>query len=219
MKKLFFLLTLLAALFFATPAFGYTVEKGDTMSQIAKNHDVTLEELAKVNPQVKNLDMIFVGQHINIHKDKDKNKDKGKRVNSNDKNTEQRVGTSYSNEFNFSKKELDLLARIVRAEAQTEPFEGKVAVADVVLNRIESPKFPNTLKEVIYQPRQFQPVANGQINNPACKESIKAVTAALSDMRNISQDSLFFYNPAIATSRWLDTRETTIVIGAHVFKN
>ncbi|MDE5416351.1 cell wall hydrolase [Alkalihalobacterium chitinilyticum] len=215
MKKLIFLLTFLAAaLFFATPAFGYTVEKGDTMSKIAQDHGLTLKELAAANPQINNIDLIFVGQQINIHTNKKSNNSPEPQNEVNKLN----VSTETTN-HNFSKKELDLLARIVRAEAQTEPFEGKVAVADVVLNRLESSQFPDTIKEVIYQPRQFQPVSNGQINKPADQESIEAVAAALTDMRNISQDSLFFYNPDIATSRWLDTRETTIVIGAHVFKN
>lgn len=121
-------------------------------------------------------------------------------------------------EERFSKEEIDLLARIVRAEAQTEPFEGKVAVACVVLNRLESTKFPDTLKEVIYAPNQFQPVKNGQINKPADEESMKAVQTALSDHDHVAGESLFFYNPDIATSRWLDSRETTVVIGDHVFK-
>ncbi|MFV8830531.1 cell wall hydrolase [Alkalihalobacterium sp. APHAB7] len=214
MKKLLFLLTFLAALLFATPAFGYTIEKGDTMSMIAQEHGLSLKELAAANPQVKNIDLIFVGQQINIHIDNQKNKSSEPQNEINKLNE-----ITDTTKYNLSKKDLDLLARIVRAEAQTEPFEGKVAVADVVLNRLESPQFPDTIKEVIYQPRQFQPVSNGQINKPADQESIEAVVAALTDMRNISQDSLFFYNPDIATSRWLDTRETTIVIGAHVFKN
>lgn len=118
----------------------------------------------------------------------------------------------------FTDAEIDLLARIVRAEAQGEPFEGKVAVAAVVLNRLESPQYPDTLREVIYQKNQFQPVRNGQVNKPADEASFEAVYAALSDMRDIAEDSLFFYNPKIAKSRWLDTRQTTLVIGQHVFK-
>nr|WP_275580309.1 cell wall hydrolase [Bacillus mesophilus] len=127
--------------------------------------------------------------------------------------------TNQSTNLSISEEDFDLLARIVRAEAQTEPFEGKVAVASVVLNRVESPLFPDTIREVIYQRGQFQPVSNGQINKPADKESIRAVHAALSDMRHIAKGSLFFYNPTIATSRWLDSRETTVIIGQHVFKN
>ncbi|WP_078427768.1 cell wall hydrolase [Alkalihalobacterium alkalinitrilicum] len=210
MKKLIFVLTLLAALSFAAPAFGYSVEKGDTMTKIAQEHGLTLKELANANPQIKNLDLIIVGQHINIKETT--------RISSEPKKEKNDSNKSSQIEINFSEEELDLLARIVRAEAQTEPFEGKVAVADVVLNRVESPQFPDTIKEVIYEPRQFQPVANGQVNKPADEESIEAVEAALTDMRNISEDSLFFYNPDIATSRWLDTRETTVVIGQHVFK-
>jgi len=205
MKKLIFVLTFLAALCFAAPAFAYTVQKGDTMSKIAQNHRLTLDELVKANPQITDLDLILIGQEINLHKSSNSPEQKSERSNSKD--------------ISLSEKEFDLLARIVRAEAQTEPFEGKVAVAAVVLNRVESSQFPDTVKEVIYEPRQFQPVANGQINKSADPESIEAVEAALSDMRDISEDSLFFYNPDIATNRWLDTRETTVVIGQHVFKN
>ncbi|WP_088106011.1 cell wall hydrolase [Halalkalibacter urbisdiaboli] len=205
MKKLIFFLTLLiATLIFTTPTFAYTVEKGDTMTKIAREHGLTIDELAKANPQIKNLDLIFVGQHIHTH-------------NTNN-SPEPDLEVSSSKHISFSKEDIDLLARIVRAEAQAEPFEGKVAVADVVLNRVESPQFPNTIKKVIYERGQFQPVANGQINKPADKESIKAVYAALSDMRNITQNSLFFYNPKIATNRWLDSRKTSVVIGQHVFK-
>ncbi|WP_100407483.1 cell wall hydrolase [Bacillus solitudinis] len=211
MKKLMFLLILLVStLLFTTPSFAYTVEKGDTMTKIAREHGLSLNELAKANPQVKDLDQIFIGQHIHTHEM--------------DNSPEPNIEISSSNQVRISEQEslsendIDLLARIVRAEAQSEPFEGKVAVADVVLNRVESTQFPNTIKKVIYQPGQFQPVANGQINKPADKESIKAVHAALTDMRNITENSLFFYNPVIATNRWLDTRKTSVVIGQHVFK-
>ncbi|WP_226669810.1 cell wall hydrolase [Metabacillus litoralis] len=207
MKKLIFLLTFLTTLFMAVPSFAYTVQKGDTMSEIAKQNGLSLTELAKANPQVKNLDLIYIGQEIHINKSNTppQKPSRGKR-------NEHKIS-------GISQSDFDLLARIVRAEAQSEPFEGKVAVASVVLNRVESPKFPNTIKEVIYQRGQFQPVANGQVNKPADQESIKAAQAALSDMRHIAKGSLFFYNPDIATSRWLDSRETTVVIGQHVFKN
>ncbi|GAE34034.1 cell wall hydrolase [Halalkalibacter akibai] len=205
MKKLIFILTLLVALFLGAPVFAHTVQEGDTMTKIAKANGLTLAELARANPQITNLDLIIVGQKIHIHK--------------NDQSPAPKSVVKSSSDLNLTDHEIDLLARIVRAEAQTEPFEGKVAVADVVLNRIESPQFPDTVKEVIYEPRQFEPVANGQVNKPADEESIKAVEAALSDMRNITEDALFFYNPDIATNRWLDTRETVMVIGQHEFKN
>ncbi|NEY72490.1 cell wall hydrolase [Bacillus mesophilus] len=216
MKKIIFALTFLVTLLFAEPALAYTVEKGDTMSEIARKHGLTLIELAKANPQINNLDLIFVGQVIytdRVHNSQET------RMKANNPSTVKVQETNQSTNLSISEEDFDLLARIVRAEAQTEPFEGKVAVASVVLNRVESPLFPDTIREVIYQRGQFQPVSNGQINKPADKESIRAVHAALSDMRHIANGSLFFYNPTIATSRWLDSRETTVIIGQHVFKN
>ncbi|MED4205840.1 cell wall hydrolase [Neobacillus mesonae] len=201
MKKLILALTVVISILFASPAFAYTVKTGDTMTKIARENNLTLKDLAKMNPQVKNLDLIYVGQTIHImEKEAEKARPKVKMV------------------TGYSVSELDLLARLVRAEAEDEPYQGKVAVACVVLNRVESKAFPNTIKEVIYQKRQFQPVQNGQINKPANDDSIKAVQEALKEKRQIAGDSLFFYNPVIATSRWLDTRKTTLVIGRHVFK-
>ncbi|WP_449540329.1 cell wall hydrolase [Ferdinandcohnia sp. Marseille-Q9671] len=229
MKKIIFGLAIfIASLFFADSAFAYTVKQGDTMSEIAREHGMSLSELAEMNPQVNDLNLIVVGQ--NIYTDVDDNAPKlfqGMNISKVEPVTQQVVKKeekvvtevkSASTTYNFSAEELDLLARIVRAEAQTEPFEGKVAVAAVVLNRVESPKFPDSIREVIYQRGQFQPVSNGQINRAADEESIKAVRAAISGQRNIVQGALFFYNPTIATSRWLDTRATAVEIGRHVFK-
>jgi N-acetylmuramoyl-L-alanine amidase len=203
MNKLITLLTLTALLLLASPAFAYDVKPGDTMSSIASDHHLTLQELEDANPQISNLNLIYIGQKINTT------------INST-KPTEpipkESVYTSLSD------NEIDLLARLVRAEAQTEPLEGKIAVACVVLNRLESPQFPNTIKEVIYAPGQFQPVTNGQIEKPADEESIQAVKSALTDKRQFAPGALFFYNPTIATSRWLDSRATTLVVGQHVFK-
>jgi len=203
------------------PTFAYNVEKGDTMTEIANEHGLTLKELAKANPHIEDVDHIIVGQQIKTEITsnssqplKESNSIKTKKV-----TVPETKVSSFNDKVSISEGEIDLLARIVRAEAQTEPFEGKVAVANVVLNRVESSQFPNTIKKVIYQPGQFQPVSNGAINKPADKQSIKAVRAALSDMRNIAKGSLFFYNPVIATNRWLDTRKTTVVIGQHVFKD
>jgi N-acetylmuramoyl-L-alanine amidase len=203
MKKLITLLTLTASLLFAAPAFAYDVKPGDTMSSIARDHHVTLQELADANPQISNLNLIYIGQKINTP---------AKSTRTNVPTQNKPVNTSLSD------SEIDLLARLVRAEAQTEPIEGKIAVACVVLNRVENPQFPNSIKEVIYAPGQFQPVKNGQINKPADQESIQAVKAALTDKREFAPGALFFYNPTIATSRWLDKRATTLVIGQHVFK-
>jgi N-acetylmuramoyl-L-alanine amidase len=111
----------------------------------------------------------------------------------------------------------EMLARLVHAEAKGEPYAGKVAVAVVVLNRVASPDFPNTVPQVIYQKGQFTPVANGTFKQYADLDSIKATNEAYR-LRGTGSGSLFFYNPKTATSRWLDSRETTVVIGNHVFK-
>ncbi|WHZ05528.1 cell wall hydrolase [Neobacillus sp. YX16] len=203
MKKLISLLTLTVSLLFASPAFAYDVKPGDTMSSIARDHQLTLQELADANPQISNLNLIYIGQKINTPTNSTRPKEPIQK---------EPVNT------NLSDAEIDLLARLVRAEAQTEPLQGKIAVACVVLNRVESPQFPDTIKDVIYAPGQFQPVKNGQIDKPADEESIQAVKAALTDKRQLATGAIFFYNPTIATSRWLDTRATTLVIGQHVFK-
>ncbi|WP_407672759.1 cell wall hydrolase [Pallidibacillus thermolactis] len=117
-------------------------------------------------------------------------------------------------------EEFDLLARLVHAEAKGEPYAGKVAVATVVLNRVDHPDFPNTIKDVIYAKDSgyyaFTPVANGQIDLPADEESKKAVKEALA-FRGQGNGSLFFYNPKTATSGYVATREVTVKIGNHVF--
>ncbi|PAE22553.1 peptidoglycan-binding protein [Bacillus sp. 7504-2] len=112
--------------------------------------------------------------------------------------------------------EKDLLARLVEAEAKDEPYAGKVAVATVVLNRVDSNLFPNTVSGVIYQSSQFTPVSNGQINKAASTDSKKAVNEALA-FRGQGSGSLYFYNPAKTTNTWLRSKTTTIKIGNHVF--
>jgi N-acetylmuramoyl-L-alanine amidase len=196
MKKLITSTVLGLSLLIASPAFAYEVKSGDTMSEIAKEYNMSLHELSEINPQVKDLNLIYVGQTINTS-----------------------VGEeSYKQITSATAYEKDLMARLVRAEAESEPYAGKVAVATVVLNRVDHEGFPDDIHSVIYQSRQFTPVSNGAINEPADPQSIKAVKEALSFDRSTGAGSLFFYNPQTATSRWLDSKTTTLVIGNHVFK-
>lgn len=109
-----------------------------------------------------------------------------------------------------------LLAQIVTAEAKGEPYAGQVAVATVILNRVNSSQFPNTIHNVIYQTRQFEPVSSGTINKPATASAVRAVNEALA-FRGQGSGSLFFYNPRIATNHWNATRKYTVTIGNHVF--
>lgn len=112
--------------------------------------------------------------------------------------------------------EKDLLARLVEAEAKGESYAGKVAVATVVLNRVESDEFPDTLHNVIHDGIQFSPVLNGTINQPASEESKRAVNEALA-FQGYDNESLFFYNPDKAQSSYLSEKEVTTIIGDHVF--
>jgi N-acetylmuramoyl-L-alanine amidase len=114
----------------------------------------------------------------------------------------------------------DLMARLVQAEAKGESYAGKVAVATVILNRMDHPDFPNTVKGVIYQVDggyyAFTPVKNGAINNPAGAESKRAVNEALA-LRGTGKGSIYFYNPKTAASTWILSRPVTTRIGNHVF--
>jgi N-acetylmuramoyl-L-alanine amidase len=128
-----------------SPTFAYTVKAGDTMYEISKNNNMTLDKLIALNPQIKDPNLIRVGENVNTI----------------DNNSEIKPSE------NYSAAELDLLARLVRAEAQGEPYQGKVAVAEVVINRTHSPLFPDSITAVINQKGQFSPVSNGAINKPA----------------------------------------------------
>lgn len=120
----------------------------------------------------------------------------------------------------ISNEEKDLFARLVEAEAKGESYEGKVAVATVVLNRVDSPEFPNTVTEVINEvvgdAYAFSPVQNGEINKPASDDSIRAVEEALTRQDRLN-DCIYFYNPEIATDKWITTREVVKTIGNHTF--
>lgn len=119
----------------------------------------------------------------------------------------------------YTDSDLELLARLIFAEARSEPYEGKVAVGAVVLNRIKSGKFPHTIKEVIYAPGQFTCVVNGQINLTPDASAYQAARDALAG-KDPSNGALFFYNPKTAKNMdWFRTLHTTAVIGGHVFAN
>ncbi|HWO98428.1 MAG TPA: LysM peptidoglycan-binding domain-containing protein [Bacillus sp. (in: firmicutes)] len=179
----------------------HKVATGDTLFSIAKQYGVTVEGLKAAN-QLQN-DTIYIGQTLTIGS-----------------------GTSSDNSVNsvnsaISAEDKDLLSRLVEAEAKGEPYQGKVAVATVVLNRVASPEFPDSIHDVIYQQLenggyQFTPVGNGAINQPASDESKRAVDEALAS-QNQANDALYFYNPEIATNDWVKTQQVTAVIGNHVF--
>lgn len=109
-----------------------------------------------------------------------------------------------------------LLARVVHGEARGEPYLGKVAVAAVVLNRVKSASFPNTIAGVVYQANAFTAVSDGQINLTPDSESIRAARDAMNGW-DPTGGALYYYNPAIATSSWIYSRKVVAVIGKHYF--
>ncbi|YCA13036.1 cell wall hydrolase [Bacillus sp. AK128] len=115
-----------------------------------------------------------------------------------------------------SEAEKNLLARLVLAEAKGEPYSGKVAVAEVVLNRVEDEQFPNSINEVIYEENQFEPVQNNSIEQAADQESIEAVEEALLVEKHDTV-ALYFYNPETASDHWIRERQVIDTIGNHVF--
>ena len=124
--------------------------------------------------------------------------------------------SSSSGSSSSSSGDLYLLARLVHGEARGEPYKGKVAVAAVVLNRVKSSSFPNTIAGVIYQRGAFDAVSDGQINMQPDNESIRAARDAMNGW-DPSNGCLYYYNPKTATSRWMLSRPVLLHIGQHAF--
>jgi N-acetylmuramoyl-L-alanine amidase len=116
----------------------------------------------------------------------------------------------------MSSGDLYLLARVVYGEARGEPYAGKVAVAAVVLNRVDSGKFPTTIAGVVYQPGAFDAVSDGQINLTPDEESVRAARDAMNGW-DPSGGAIYYYNPSTATSAWIWSRPIIAVIGGHNF--
>lgn len=111
----------------------------------------------------------------------------------------------------------NLLARLVAAEAEDEPYVGKVAVVAVVLNRLKDPAFPKTIPDIIFEPWAFESVANGHYWEARVRPQDYAATEdALSDW-DPSNGALYFFNPATSTSAWIWTRPQITRIGNHIF--
>ncbi|WP_096154458.1 MULTISPECIES: cell wall hydrolase [Bacillus] len=185
--------TIIAASLFLTTAFSasastYTVKSGDSLWTIGKTYGVSVNDLKATNNISNHL--IFPGETLQLPKA-------------------------------VSADEKELLARLVHAEAKGEPYAGKVAVATVVLNRVQHENFPNSIKGVINETTpggiyQFTPVQNGQINESADHEAMKAVEEAIA-FQGQGRNSLFFFNPAKTNDQWIRTRTVTTTIGNHVF--
>lgn len=172
----------------------YTVKPGDTLGQIAHNWWLPLDSIRRAN----NIwtDEIYPGQVLVM--------------------PVRKSGAGTPSRGGASRQEFELLARLVTAEAEGEPYEGQVAVAAVVLNRIKSGRFPSSIPGVIYDQDQFESVGNGRIDLPPAEAARNAARDALNGW-DPSYGALFFYNPSKAQSDFLGSKPVTRWIGSHVF--
>lgn len=120
-------------------------------------------------------------------------------------------GGSSSNSSN-----VNLLAKLIYGEARGEPYSGQVAVGAVVMNRVRSSSFPNTISGVIYQSGAFDAVRDGQINLTADATAKKAAQDAINGW-DPSYGAIYYFNPSTATNKWIWSRPMTITIGRHRF--
>ncbi len=137
------------------------------------------------------------------------------------KNTLEAMGiysssSSSSGSSSSNSNDLNLLSRIIYGEARGEPYEGQVAVGAVVLNRVRSSSFPNTIAGVIYQSGAFVAVSDGQINKTPNSTAKKAAQDALNGW-DPSKGAIYYFNPKTATNKWIWSRPMTVTIGNHRF--
>lgn len=116
----------------------------------------------------------------------------------------------------YSQNDITLMANAVHGEARGEPYVGKVAVAAVILNRVESSTFPNTISGVIFEPRAFTAVSDGQIWLTPDESARKAALDAINGW-DPTGNALYYFNPETATSSWIWSRPQIKKIGKHIF--
>ena len=116
----------------------------------------------------------------------------------------------------YRESELSILARLVSGEARGEPYIGQVAVAAVVLNRVRSDDFPDTVSAVIFQPGAFDAVWDGQFDMTPTDSALRAARDAMNGW-DPTGGCTYYYNPSTATNAWIWTRDVQLTIGRHAF--
>ncbi len=170
----------------------HKVKAGESLFKLSRWYGVTITSIKSANGLKS--DKIIIGQVLRIP-------------------AKQSVSRSSSS---YSQEDLNWLAKAVYGEARGESYQGQVAVAAVIINRLESNKFPNTIKGVIFEPLAFTAVADGQIYLTPNSTAIKAAREAINGS-DPSGGALYYWNPAKATSKWIWSRPIIKKIGNHVF--
>lgn len=182
---------------FAAPAMAWTyrIESGDSLFKLSKEFGPNVNSLQKANGLKS--DLIISGKTLWIP----------------DTNTEAKPMQN-----SRGQNDLYLLARLISGEAQGESYQGQVAVGAVIMNRLESKVFPNTIAGNVFKKGEFESVSNGQIWGAVTESALKAAKAAISG-NDPTGGALYFYNPAKVHSKtnWIWTRQVTGRIGLHVF--
>lgn len=178
----------------ALAAVTHKVKAGDTLFKLSQWYGSTINGIKNANGLKSNT--IYIGQYLTIP-------------------TTAAVKASRSGS-GYSQDDVYWLARAVYGEARGEIYTGQVAVAAVILNRVESPLFPNTVKEVIFEHLAFTAVADGQIYLTPNGTAIKAARDAIAGW-DPSGGALYYWNSAKATSKWVWSRPIIKTIGNHVF--
>lgn len=185
----------------------YTVVKGDSLFLIAQRFGTTIDQLKTVNNLTG--DVIYPDQVLTVSSSNQVQAVKTTETTINQTNTSNRI-------MQVTEKEMDLLARAVYSEARGEPFDGQVAVAAVIFNRVKHNEFPNTIEGVIFEPWAFTAVNDGQFWLTPNDTAYRAVEEALKGI-DPSGGAIFYYNPVTATNQWIRTRQIIRTIGRHVF--
>jgi N-acetylmuramoyl-L-alanine amidase len=192
----------------------YVVKKGDNLWTLAKNNNTSVLDIKNANNMKEN--MLQIGQILVIPTSTLASTTSTTSA----KNT---VATASldSHEITYSKQEYEWLARIIEAEAEDEPYLGKVAVGSVIINRLQDDWFPDSIQGVIFQKSkkvyQFSPIGNGRFNRvKPSKDSYKAATDALNGV-DPTDGALYFFNPKLTSDKWIRTRTVAKNIGQHRF--
>ena len=126
------------------------------------------------------------------------------------------ITSGSSSSGGYTQNDINLLARIISAEARGESYTGQVAVGAVVLNRVEHPSFPDSIAGVIYQPGAFTAITDGQFNETVAESSVRAAKEALNGS-DPSGGAIYYYNPNKTSNKWIRTRPVIVRIGNHLF--